>query len=290
MTPLPLPAGLTLILFATASAALTAQNGVPNQAAFALRVAKAHQQGEQKQKITSFVTTIDLELKDATKDKGGHVALDVAYLEFQEPKRKQPTTLLRYESRSSDKPVVRGQDKLGPWHLSGGKPQDLTGAEQEEDLKSFLEHKNLAKQLVRFLLPGDVIRSLSNCSEVHEHKLQLTRDTFLDTLAIDGDIDKFPMMQNAGEEAPARLTIYIDKKTDRLVAMDVTPLKDGKAQPGKGERIKLERLEQRNGMIVPTRLQYLWRDAKGRLRSHTTVNIFKLNLQPRLRPSDFDRS
>ena len=82
MTPLPLPAGLTLILFATASAALTAQNGVPNQAAFALRVAKAHQHGEQKQKITSFVTTIDLELKDATKDKGGHVALDVAFLEF----------------------------------------------------------------------------------------------------------------------------------------------------------------------------------------------------------------
>ena len=95
-----------------------------------------------KQKITSFVTTIDLELKDATKDKGGHVALDVAYLEFQEPKRKQPTTLLRYESRSSDKPVVRGQDKLGPWHLSGGKPQDLTGAEQEEDLKSSEKRQN----------------------------------------------------------------------------------------------------------------------------------------------------
>jgi hypothetical protein len=266
------------------------QGGTPNQEAFALRVAAAHRPDHASHRIEAFRSTIELELKDATLDKGGQVALDVAFLEFQAENRKRPTTLLRYEVRGAEQPIVRGQDKYGPWHISNGKPQDLTGAGSERDLKAFLEHKNLAKQLVRFLAPGDVIRSLNNCTDVREQKLQLTRSTFLDTLAIDGDIDQFPMMRNAGEEVPARLTVYVDRKTDRLVAVDVTPIKKGVLDENNGERIKLDKLEERNGLLVPSQLHYLWRDPRGQLRSHSSVNIIKLDLKPDLKKADFDRS
>lgn len=266
------------------------QGSMPNQEAFALRVAAAHRTDPASHKIDAFRSTIELELKDATLDKGGQVALDVAFLEFQAENRKRPTTLLRYEVRGAEQPIVRGQDRYGPWHISNGKPQDLTGAGSERDLKAFLEHKNLAKQLVRFLSPGDVIRSLSNCTEVREQKLQLTRSTFLDTLAIDGDMDQFPMMRNAGEEVAARLTIYVDHKTDRLVAVDVTPIKKGVLDENNGERIKLDKLEERNGLLVPSQLHYLWRDPRGQLRSHSSVNIIKLDLKPDLKKVDFDRT
>jgi len=295
MTPKQLPAVLTFLIGATIAAALSAQNeqkaqnGVPNREALALRVAKAHQPEGAATKIEAFRSTIELEMKDATQAKGGQVALDVAFLEFQKATRKLLTTLLRYEVRGAEQPIVRGQDKYGPWHIHDGKPQNLTSANLERDLKAFLEHKNLAKQLVRFLLPGDVIRSLNNCSEVRQQKLQLTRDTFLDTLAIDGDIEKFPMMQNAGEEAPARLTIYVDRNSDRLVAVDVTPLKDGVPDPTLGERIKFDKLEARNGLLVPNQLHYLFRDQRGQLRLHSTVNIIKLDLRPDLKEEYFER-
>ena len=56
-----------------------------------------------------------------------------------------------------------------------------------------------------------------------------------------------------------------------------------------GERIKLDKLEERNGLLVPSQLHYLFRDQRGQLRSHSTVNIIKLDLKPDLAPADFDR-
>jgi len=265
----------------------TAQNGVPNQMALALRVEKAH--GGDSNKISEFRSTIELELTDRTQDKGALVGLDVTFLNFQKPKRKRPTTLLRYEIRKAEQPIVRGQDEDGPWHLDKGKAQDLTAAGKERDLKTFMEHKNLAKQLVRFLKPADVIRSLTDCSEVENYELKWTRAKSLQTLKIHGNIEKFPMMRNAGEEAAARLTIYVDKKTDRVIAVDATPIEQGEPDANKGERIKLGQFQLRNGRNVPHRLSYLWRDKNGSLRSHSKVNILRLDLDPGLKPKDFER-
>lgn len=315
MTRYQLPAAFTFLMCATAAAALgnslpgaqvsapqtpstklaktepakksAEQNEVPDQMALALRVEKAH--GGASKKISSFLSTIELELTDRALAQGALVGLDVKFLEMQDPKRKRPTTLLRYEIRKAEEPIVRGQDTFGPWHLDKGQPHDLTGAGTERDLKAFMEHKNLAKQLVRFVKPADVIRSLSNCSEIADHKLQWTRDKSLQTLKIHGDIETFPMMRNAGEEAPARLTLYVDKKTNRVVAVDVTPIIDGEPKPKQGERIKLQQFSVRNGLNVPHKLSYLWRDKNGSLRSHAKVNILQLDLAPELTQKDFDR-
>jgi hypothetical protein len=124
---------------------------------------------------------------------------------------------------------------------------------------------------------------------VEEFKLKWTRAKSLQTLKIHGNIEKFPMMRNAGEEGPARLTLYIDKETDRVVAVDVTPFDRGEPDPKKGERIKLGQFQVRNGLNVPHRLSYLWRDKDGALRSHSKVNILHLDLDPGLKQKDLER-
>jgi hypothetical protein len=280
---------LILLLSAATGLPVAAQTGVPNREALALRVSAAHRPDGPTAKIESFRSNIVLELHDSTQDKGGQAELSVDYLEFQPPGKTRSTTLLRYEVRGAERPIVRGADMFGPWHLHRGKPTDLTGADFSQDLESFLEHRNLAKQLVRFLSPGEVIRSLTNTSEVIREQLQLTRRKTIEVLSIEGDIEKFPMMQAAGDEAPARLKIYVDPKTNHLIAVDAWPLEKGKADPNKGERIKLGNLQNRSGLLVPHRLNYLWRDQRGQLRSHSQVNMIKLDLQPELTQQYFDR-
>lgn len=267
----------------------TAQNGVPNREALALRVSNAHQPNGEIDKISAFTSKIELELKDVTADKGGQVTLDVSYLELRNPKPKKPTTLLRYEVKGGEERIVRGFDVFGPWHLHKGKPQDLTAPNAVQDLKHFQEHRNLARQLVRFLSPCEVIRSLTNCSKVQERDIILTRRKKTKALAIEGDVEGFPMMHTAGEELPARLTIWVDSKTNRLLAIDVTPRISGKLRPAGRERIKLTKLTERNGLLVPKYLHYLLPDKEGNLRIHSTVHLVDLNLRPNLTTSDFNR-
>ena len=289
MTTNQIPRAFTFLVCISAGALLSAQNGTPNREALALRVANAHRPDGPTPQIDSFRCNIVLEMHDATQDKGGQAELSVDYLDYLDPKRTKPTTLLRYEVRGTERPIVRGSDMFGPWHLHRGTPTDLTGADFTNDLQTFLEHRNLAKQLVRFLSPGEVIRSLNNPSEVSNERLQLTRRKFLDVVAIEGNLEKFPMMQSAGEEAPARLKIYVDPKSNHLVAVDVWPLDEGKPNLMRGERIKLGNLQKRAGLLVPHQLNYLWRDKLGKLRSHSQVNMIKLDLQPDLSKEHFNR-
>jgi len=265
------------------------QDDISDQEALALRVAKAHRPGEEQPKINAFTSKIELELKDATADQGGQVTLDVAYLDLVHPKRKKTTTLLRYEVQGGEDRIVRGFDVFGPWHLRNGKPADLTAANAVQDLENFQEHRNLARQLVRFLSPDEVIRSLKNCSKVEEREIVLARKRPTKALAIEGDVERFPMMHIAGEELPARLTIWVDIKSSKLLAVDVTPIIDSVAQPDRRERIKLSKLTERDGLLVPRFLHYLLPDKRGALKIHSTVHLVDLNLSPNLTTSDFNR-
>jgi hypothetical protein len=265
------------------------ENGVPNREALILRVNKAHQPDGKIAKIDAFTSKIELELKDVTADKGGQVTLDVSYLDLHNPKRKRPTTLLRYAVKGGEDRIVRGFDVFGPWHLRNGKPEDLTAPNAVQDLANFQEHRSLAQQLVRFLSPGDVIQSLTNCSAVEEREIVLSRRKATKALAIEGDAERFPMMHNAGEEQPARLTVWVDAKTNKLLAVDVTPIVNDKPQPDRRERIKLSKLTERDGLLVPRFLHYLLPNKAGDLQIHSTVHLVDLNLRPNLTTSDFNR-
>lgn len=272
------------------SQAPSKQNGVPNQEALALRVTKAHQPNGKIPRIDAFTSKIELELKDVTAEQGGQATLDVQFKELQEPGRKKPTTLMRYEVKGAEERIVRGFDLYGPWHLHRGKPQDLTAPNAVQDYKHFKEHRNLARQIVRFLTPGNVIRALNNASEVTERDLKLGRKA-TKALAIEGNVDRFPLMHQGGEESPAHLTIWIDKKSNHLLAVDVTPIdtKTSKQRPERRERITMQKLQNRNGLLTPKYLHYLVPGKRGQLRIHSTVHLINLDLRPTLTTGDFNR-
>lgn len=270
------------------AAASAAQQDRKAKEALIQRVAKAHRPKGPTKAITAFRCDLVLHVLDKRLQEGGQVELGVQYLEYEMPLLKSTRSLLRYEQRDAETPIVRGEDKFGPWHLSQGKPVDLTGAEAREDLKAFRQHQNLARQLVRFLSPEQVLRSLSNTGPVGEHKLRLTRTKSIETLTIQGDIKKFPIMQMGGGEVPARMTVYIDKASARLVAIDVAPLKDGVVQTQLGERCWLKDLQARNDLLIPLRLVY-WRNTDGKPMIHSEVKLTTIDLRPGLTPDDFTR-
>lgn len=290
-----LPALLAIPLSAQTPAAASAaqQNGVPNQAALALRVTNAHQPDGKIAPVNAFTSKIELELKDVTAEQGGQATLDVRYLELKKPSGKKPAVLLRYEVNGAEERIVRGFDVYGPWHLRKGKPADLTAPNAAQDYKHFKEHRNLARQLVQFLTPGNVISQLKNCGPVTEREIVLTRRKKTKALAIDGELDRFPMMHNGGEESPAKLTVWVDTKTSRLLAVDVVPIVAGKQRPELRERIKLQKLHNRNGLLVPKYLHYLVPNPKSRdkdeLKIHSTVHLVNLDLRPNLTTGDFNR-
>lgn len=279
-------------LSCTLIAALTlplASQDLPDLETLARKVGAAHRPDGPTAKVDAFACKLEIELTDRNEKNGGQAGLDVKFLQEERKAPKKPRTYIRYEVQGAEQPIRRGFDRFGPWHIRQGKPTDLTAAGAEKDLESLREHTNLARQLVRFLSPEAVLGALQKPSKVIDDRLHLGRQK-VPVLSVSGDLAKFPLMQNAGDEAPAYVTIYVDKKTHMLLGIDAWPLKDGKPDRLRGERILLSQMRPKGGLQVPHTLRYLWRDASGKLRSHSIARILKLELRPKLTVRDFDRS
>jgi len=282
-SPLPFAA-----LLAFLALPLSAQGDLPDLTVLARQVGAAHRPEGPTAKVEAFRCNLELHLIDVREQNGGQANLDVQFL--QQPRRAPapPRTYIRYEVQGAEQPIRRGFDRVGPWHVKQGKPADLTAAGAEKDLESLLEHINLARQLVRFLSPEAVLTQLQAATAVREDKLRLGRKS-VPVLSVSGNLQRFPLMQTAGDEAPAYVTIYVDERSRRLLGLDAWPLKDGAPDRLRGERILLSNLELRDGLLVPRTLRYLWRNESGQLRSHSTAKIITLELRPQLTVGDFDR-
>lgn len=254
------------------------------------KVGAAHRPSGPTPAVTALRCVLELQLTDVREKNGGQVDLDVMYLQQPRPAPKRARSYIRYEVRGGEEPIRRGFDRVGPWHMKQGKPADLTAAGAEQDLASLREHINLASQLIRFLSPEQVIASLQDPGEVRDDRLRLGRRD-APVLSVSGRLSAFPMVQSSGEEAPAFVKIYIDKQSSELLGVDAWPLgEDGEPDRRRGERILLSDLRERDGLLVPRTLRYLFRDDSGKLRSRSTVKIVSLELRPPLTVRDFDRS
>ncbi|MAD32502.1 MAG: hypothetical protein CMJ88_01930 [Planctomycetes bacterium] len=278
-------AGL-LTLLAQPSAA---QGATPDLPTLARQVGGAHRPDGPTAKVEAFTCQLELHLLDVSEKNGGQANLDVAFLQQAREAPKKPRTFIRYKVRGVDRAIRRGFDRFGPWHIQQGKPADLTAAGAQRDLQSLREHTNLARQLLRFLSPEAVIESLEAPTKVVDDKLRIGRKSAA-VYSVSGRLSEFPLMQRAGSDAPAFVTIYVDKSSKRLLGIDAWPIEDGASDRARGERILLSDLQLRDGLLVPRTLRYLWRDAAGKLRSHSTAKIITLDLSPNLDAKHFDRS
>jgi len=254
----------------------------------ARRVDVAHRPRGPVPPVTALTCSLTVHMLDAKAEQGGQGDLEVKFLEWQRPD-KQIRHLIRYRVIQAGKPIVRGCDQYGYWQLFQGEPKDLRREFAEVDLKAAERDTNLARQLIRFTDPGTVIRSLKNPGPVRNEILTLDRVTKVPCWVVEGDLAAFPLLQQAGADAPVRLEVFVRKDKETLVAVEAYPLVDGKKDPTRGERVHLLDLRERNDLLVPHELVHLFRGADGELELKTKVTLIDLNLRPQLGVEDFDR-
>lgn len=254
----------------------------------AKRVEAAHHPNGRPEPVTAFRASFELILLDAAADQGGQVDLAVQFLDWQRPNGKR-RALMRYEVKEAGAPIVRGNDRDGPWQLDHGKAIDLNGPESTQDLAACRRDTNLARQLLRCLEPGDVLRGLHAPEPIREQSLPLQRNLKVPCLVATGNLANFPLLRTAEPNGEVHVAIYIDREAGTLLAVDAWPMKDGKPVAELGERVQLLELHDRDGFLVPRHIEHLFATPEGKMVPHSRVNVTSLELRPELRAEDLDR-
>jgi hypothetical protein len=262
----------------------------------AARVDLAHRPDGPVPPVTAFKSSVKLVIVDKATP-GGEVELQVDFLLWKPPGRDREQALIKYELRDAGAPIVRGRDREGYWQLFQNEAKDLRGAEFEQDLAACRKHTNLARQLVQFLDPGAVLRSLEQPSPVHEEELRFhtgeqggapVRGTKTPCLVVEGRLPSFPLLQHGGDDAPVQLKVFVSKGTSHLLAVEATPLVNGKPDAASMERVNLLDLKPDAGLLVPRTLEHFFTADNGSLHLQSRV-VLSPTLRPELRVEDFDR-
>lgn len=283
------------LAFATLALAQSQPPSPPQQttppmdlAALAARVETAHRPQGPVPPITALRAVLELQLVDRSADQRGQVDLALHFLLWQRADKKT-LPLMHYSVLDAGSAVVRGFDKAGPWQLGREQPEDLTGADASQDLAAFERHQNLVRQLLRFLSPGDVLLALQRPGPIGEGVLVRSRTESIPCLTVTGELPAFPLLQQAGHDAPVQLQVWIGKADGRLQAVDAWPLRDGVRDAAHGERTLLGSYELRDGLLVPFELTQRFWQADGVESLKSIVRIKDLALRPELRAEDFER-
>ncbi len=255
----------------------------------AARVDAAHHPNGPVLEVTAFRCNLELHVLDVDAKQRGQVDLAVQFLQWRKPGGNRVRPLIRYEVLEAGSPIVRGRDQYGPWQLYQGEAQDLKKAQFADDLAACERHTNLARQLLRCLDPGAVLRSLGKPSAVTEAELKIDRATRLACLCVEGDLPAFPLLQQGGDDAPVHMRVFVAKADGQLQAIEVCPLVDGAPAPDRLERVRLLDLHQRDDLLVPRSIEHLFRKADGQMHLQSRAVITALSLRPELRAEDFDR-
>ncbi|MBL9078879.1 MAG: hypothetical protein JNL08_15340 [Planctomycetes bacterium] len=258
-------------------------------AALAARVDAAHRPHGPVAPVTALRANLELHVVDREQERRGMVALDVMFLQRPTTGRQPPAPLIRYDVLEAGAEAVRGRDRNGPWQLFQGKATDLRKAEFVDDLAACQRHTNLARQLLRFLDPGAVLRALENPGPVQDESLPRARQVVVACHTVAGDLPAFPLLQQGGDDAPVHLKVWVDAATGRLLTADVCPRVDGKPDEARLERIHLVDLHEQDDLLVPRSIEHLFRTADGTLRPQSRAVLTSLSLRPELRVEDFDR-
>lgn len=281
---------LAIAAFAAASAAQSEQPPVPGGLeGLAARVDAAHRPDGPTPAVTALRGTVELHYLARDAEQRGQVDLDLRYLEWTRPGGTKVVPLLRYEVKQAGAPVVRGRDRNGPWQLVKGEPRDLLAADAAQDLAEFERRQNLVRQLLRFLAPGDVLRTLQQAGQITREDLEVARASKVACVTVTGTLPAFPLMRQGGDDAPAQLKVWIDAATNRLLAVDAAPMKDGQPDVANGERVRLTDLRARDGLLTPGEVLHLFTGADGKYALQTRAVITTLQLRPELKAEDFDR-
>ncbi len=283
---------LGLVLVGGLAAPMAAQEQGPEKpadlAALAALVDRAHHPDGPVEPIVGFKAALSIELVAAEAEQAGQVDLGVRYLRHQREGRKRATHFIRYDVKGTDREIERGFDAYGPWQLEQGKAANITEADTE-DRAALREHTMLARQLVRFLDPAAVLRSLGDPTPIAAGEYTVGRRQGIPCWVVEGSLERFPLQRLGGAEQAVRLEVLVRQSDGRLIAVRATPVVAGKPIPAQAEMVRFDNYKPKNGLLVPKGLLVSHLDAAGKWRSQSRVLVTELDLRPELTPDDFAR-
>lgn len=288
-----LPLSTALLLAAAAAAQETPPVATPTAPddlqALAVRVDASHHPQGKVEPITAFRGSLELQLVAATAEQGGQIDLLIQFLRWQRPGSTRVRDLITYEVTQAGDPILRGRDRNGFWHLFGGEARDLVGADFANDLAAAERDTSLARQLLQFLDPATVLLGLEKPEPVRDGDLQLGREPKIACKIAAGNLPSFPLLQQAGDDAAVRIEVYVTAAEGRLLALSIWPLVDGRPEPTRGELVRLRDLHERDGVLVPRRVEHYFRNEQGKPTLQSRATVMDLQLRPKLAAEDFDR-
>lgn len=259
----------------------------PDLAALLARLDAAHHPEGPVPEVRSFRAALEVHLIDASAEQGGQISLAFQYLRWQRSER-SVRHLIRYEVKHSGEPIERGRDQYGMWHRTNGEAKPITEADTE-DVAAVERHTQLARQLVSFLDPAAVLRTMTDPSPVRDEMFRRGREAAVECRTVEGTLSGFPLLRQQGDDVPVRIKVYVTAADGRLLAVLVRPLVDGKPDEARAELIRLLDYGQNNGMLVPNLVEHFYRTDDDKLAAQSRVVIRKLELNPPLTVDSFAR-
>ncbi len=234
---------------------------------------KSHRPGADAKKLDQFSGILRIESRGRDKD-SIEIELSAQYL---------APRMIRYRVEEEGEIIERGWDGIGAWDRVGDDVHALGGMEYQEDRAQVARHRRLAQQLLRFIDPGAVLRSLKEPSPVRTESLPYApRGKMRKLITVSGELASFPMHALEEEPASVRIKMMIDPEDKLLAAMQLVPLDDKGAPMSSGELVLIEDYAEQNGRMLPTRLTSFRIVGIGRMLPDVTVKVFEIDLAPGL--------
>jgi hypothetical protein len=245
--------------------------------ALAKQLAAAHGLAADATEVKSFRAEVHLEPRQ-----GESLGIDVN-VDFLAPRA------LRCRVIEKGVRAERGFDpKLGAWALSGDEVVKLQGPEHNAEADQVARELRLCQQMVRFLNPGRFLGALTDPAPVRHADLEITaRLRYPSCTVIEGTLASFPTYA-LGTDGRARVTLYLDPATRRLLAVQALPLGDGDKPGDLAELILLGDYSDKPGLWLPTKLSVYRLAGPGR-EVLMTVHIRAIELGKEFPPQHFAR-
>lgn len=254
------------------------------------RVDAVHYPDGRPKRMESFRADLSIEEAAADASQRGQAELRSVFREWQPEGAKVARPLIRYSVVDAGQPIERGCDRDGYWELFQGEARDLTARDLAESLKAAQRDTKLARQLLRFMDPGAVLRTLESPGAVTEEVLQVGRTEPVPCLVASGRIGSFPLLEQEGEAVAVAARVFVHRDTGRVVAVEARPLDaEGKADTARGEFLRLEDHERQGPALLPRMLVHYRLDANGKRVLQRKVRLVQISLGAELRVEDFDR-
>ncbi len=199
--------------------------------------------------------------------------------------------MIRYLTSETGQEIQRGWDQNGPWARIGKDDDiaDLRERHYRQDRDQLRRELALARLLLRFMDPATVLTELENPTPVSEDQLKIGRTKAIRAYMVTGQLATYPFYSDTGNTHPAKVGVWIDVTSKRLIAVSAYPIDKSGKQAAAGEFLLLSKHKTRAGIQIPSQLDVYSLGPQGRT-PLVRMELASLELTTPLTVKDFNRA